>query len=187
MATARFRVAAISMDPANPGDVPANSLFFDAASSGILTQKNASNVGSQLAQATSNDLMIKAMQNLSGITIPAGKPISKVSDGSIIAADSDGLPSTQVYCGITLDAVNNGSTGRVLLVGPNVIGVIAGLNFTPGQDIFLSESGGYTNNAGSFTGNNDSIIKVGIADCGAGNASSTATDLIMFPDVLVKP
>jgi hypothetical protein len=175
------------MDPANPGDVPANSLFFDAASSGILSQKNASNLSNQIAQATSNDLMIKVMQNLSGVTIPAGKPISKAADGSILASDSDGSTASQTYCGITLDSINNGSTGRVLLVGPNVPNVITGLNYTPGQDIFLSESGGYTNNAGSFTGNNDSIIKVGIADCAAGNASSTATDLIMFPDVLVKP
>jgi len=187
MATARIRAAAVSMEPQTPGSVPANSLFFDSANSNNLSQKNNANAGSQLAQVTSNDLMIKVMQNLSGIAIPAGKPVSKMPDGSITAADSDGAVTAQIYCGITLDAINTGSTGRVLLPGPNVVGIINGLNFTPGQDIFISETGGYSNNAGAFVGNNDSIIKVGIADCAAGSASGTATDLIMFPDVLVKP
>jgi len=175
------------MEPQTPGSVPANSLFFDSSNLNSLSQKNDIAVSSQLAQATSNDLMIKVMENLSGIAIPAGKPVSKIPDGSIAAADSDGAVTSQIYCGISLDAINTGSTGRILLVGPNVVGALNSLNFTPGQDIFLSESGGYTNNAGAFVGNNDSIIKVGIADCAAGSASGTATDLIMFPDVLVKP
>lgn len=186
MATARIRTAALSMDPQAPGTVPANSMYFDSANSGLLSQKNAGNVPSQLAVATANDLMIKVMENLSGVTIPAGKPVSKKSDGSILAGDALAV-GAGLYVGVTLDSINSGSTGRVLLVGPNVAGALTGLGFTPGQDIYLNENGGYSNNPGAFVGNSDAIIKVGVADCAGGAASGTVTDLIMFPDVVSRP
>jgi hypothetical protein len=56
----------------------------------------------------------------------------------------------------------------------------------------LAQTGGqggvsFINSVGSLTGDDDSIIKVGIADCAAGTASGTATDLIVFPEVILRP
>jgi len=187
MAVAKFKAEVLIMEPTAPGNAPANSVFLDSANSNALSTKTSADANVQVGAASSSDIMIKNMQNLSGSAIPAGKPVSKRADGSIIAADSDAVDG-QRYIGITLDAINNNATGRVLLVGPNVANAVQGLGFTPGQDIYISEAGGgYTNNAGSFTGNNDSIIKVGIADCAAGVANGIATDLIMFSEVVIRP
>lgn len=135
-----------------------------------------------------SNLLSKQMQNLSGVTIPAGVPIAKMPNGSIARADSDGAGGLQNFIGISGASIADATQGAVILVGANLAGVITGLGFAPGQDIYLSESGGYTNTpATAFSNNDDSIIKIGVADCAAGAASSTATDLIMFPTVEVRP
>jgi len=187
MATARIRGSALSLDPQTPGSVPAGSVYFDSSNANALSQKDTNNTPVPLASASSSDRMVKVMQNLSGATIPAGKPVSKKANGSIAQADADGPTGTQTYCGITLAAINHNSTGQILLVGPNVAGVINGLNYAPGQTVFLSETGGYANSTAGFVGNSDSIIQIGIADCPGGNATSVATDIIMFPDVVIRP
>jgi hypothetical protein len=65
---------------------------------------------------------------------------------------------------------------------------LVGLGFAPGDEIFVGETtGGYVNDIAPFTGNNDSIIKIGVADCAAGTASSVATDLILIPHVIARP
>lgn len=130
--------------------------------------------------------LLKTMQNLSGSTIPAGAPVAKLANGGIIAADSDGA-TTQNFVGIAVAAIVNNAQGQVAVTGQNIAGAITGLGFAPGQEIYLSQSGGYTNDIESFTDDDDSIIKIGIADCSAGAASATATDIIMFPEVLIRP
>jgi hypothetical protein len=128
----------------------------------------------------------KTMENGAGSTIPAYTPVSKKIDGTIVHADSDATDG-QRFIGITGEEILSGATGTVKLVGQNLAGAISGLGYSVGDDVYLSESGGYTNDPNSFTGDNDSIIRVGIADCSEGSASSTATDLIMFSEVLIRP
>jgi hypothetical protein len=131
---------------------------------------------------------LKQMQNNTGSPIAAGVPVSKKSDGSIVPADSDAADG-QAYCGVTSEVIAaSGGLGDVAVVGQNIVGAITALGFTPGTDVFLSETAGtYTDNPASFTGGDDSIIKVGLADCSAGVASATANDLIMFTEVLLRP
>jgi len=138
-----------------------------------------------LSSTLGSNLMVKSMQNLSGSDIAAGSPISKKSDGSIMQADSDGLGS-QSFVGIALAPILDGNLGNIALVGANISGAISGLGFAPGKDIYLSETGSYTDDAGSFTGSNDSVIKVGVSDCPDGVVSSTATDIIMFSEVILR-
>jgi hypothetical protein len=50
-----------------------------------------------------------------------------------------------------------------------------------------STPGVLTNDLSSFDPETDVIMKVGIADCAAGVASATASDLIMVTDVISTP
>jgi hypothetical protein len=137
--------------------------------------------------SSSVDRFVKEMENGSGVTIPALTPISKLSDGTIVAGDSDSA-NGQNFIGFTLVEIADGARGNCLLSGPNVEGAVSGLGFAPGDEIFLYETTGQlTNNPDSFTGNDDSIIKLGIADCAGGVASSTANDLILHTEVIIRP
>lgn len=129
----------------------------------------------------------KVMQNTSGVTIPAGKPVAKRADGGIQLADSDGV-SSQNYIGVANEEIAASATGEVTLIGPNIAGAVSGLGLAPGDDVFIGETAGeFVGPAHAFTGDNDSIIKVGVADCAAGAASATATDLVMFTEVVLRP
>lgn len=130
--------------------------------------------------------VIKLMYNGSGSEIPAGAPVSKRSDGSIIASDSD-HPDAQIYVGVAKWAIPDGEIGIIYLVGPNIPDALSGMGAFPGQPVFISQSGGYTLDANEYTGDDDSIIRVGYADCVAGVASTTAEDLIMFSDIIARP
>lgn len=127
----------------------------------------------------------KVMQN-SGSTIPGGKPVSKKPDGTIVLADSDGV-NAQNFCGITQSSISPSVTGVILTPGQNIENAILGLGFAPGDTVFLNESGGYSNTTSGFTGGNDTIWKIGMADCAAGLASSVATDIILFTEKLISP
>ena len=130
---------------------------------------------------------IKQMQSGHETTISSGKPVSKLPNGKIVPADSDAA-NGQKYIGITKVSIAVEALGDIYLPGNNIPNAILGLGFTPGDEVFLSETSGMvTNNPSSFTNNDDSIIKIGIADCSAGTASSTATDLIMFSEVIARP
>lgn len=183
MAYARFRTEAVIFEPVIPGTVPNNSIFADSSNLDQFTNKNT--IGTPLPVQDPNVLFRKLMQ--SGGAIPPGKPVSKKPDGKIIVADSDAVAAQQVI-GISIDDFpSNNSLGYIHLFAPNVAGVLTSLGFAPGDEIYLSEIGGYINNAASYTGDNDSIIKIGVADCPAGVASATATDLIIFPSVIARP
>lgn len=186
MPVAQIRTTAVVLEPIAPASAPNNSIYSDSANANTLTNKTSAGDPTPVGESSSSSSLIKSMQNLSGVSIPAGKPVSKKSDGSIIAADSDGVAAQQ-FIGIALVTIANNALGNVAIVGQNVVGAITGLGYAPGDDIFLSEDGGYTNDPNSFTGGNDSIIRVGIADCSAGNASGTANDLIMFAEVQARP
>ena len=67
------------------------------------------------------------------------------------------------------EAIDPDDLINVLLVGANVTNAIQGMGFSPSDEIFISEvTGQYTNDPDSFTDDNDSIIRVGVADCAAG-------------------
>lgn len=157
----------------------ANALYVSTSLGGKLTCEAPTVFGTA-------DLLIKPMQ--SGEALAVGIPISKRADGKIVAADSDGV-NRQQPIGVTVaafDAID--SIANVLLAAPNAVGVLTGLGFAPGDEIFIGETtGGYVNDITPFVGNDDSIIKVGVADCGAGAASGVATDLILMTQVIARP
>lgn len=122
---------------------------------------------------------------IAGGAIASGRPVAKQSAGFIVEADSDDV-NAMSFVGYAQEAAAGfGSEIMVMLAGANLAGAVVGLGFVPGEDIYLSENGGYTNNANSFTGNNDMLMRVGIADCAANEASATAVDLIAFPAKLL--
>jgi hypothetical protein len=129
---------------------------------------------------------IKLMINNTLDTILAGTPVSKSSNGSIVPAASD-TAQGQRFIGITLDPILPTHSGRVHLVGNNIPNILSAYGFSTGDEVFIDEYNGYTNDVRTFSGNNDSIIKVGVADCPEGSASSVATDLIMFVEVISRP
>lgn len=180
MATyAKFRSDAVILNPIADPSMP-NTLFVNEADG-----KMSTNTGSTAPISTGASYSIKKMQ--AGETILAGKPVSKRADGKILAADSDGLGRQQVI-GVSLDSIPTDTLGDVLLFAPNAPGVLAGLGFVPGQEIFIGEAtGGYVDDITPFTGGNDSIVKVGVADCAEGVASAEATDLILISQVIARP
>lgn len=183
----RFKTSAIVFEPTAVASLPNNALGVDSAGGDALTLKQSGGTEPITSGSASVSPLIKSMQNLSGVTILQGKPVAKKPDGSIIQGDSDGV-GTQVIIGVAMVNISNNAMGNVALIGPNVSGAIAGLGFAPGSPIYISEDGGYTDDLGSFTGDNDTVVRIGYADCLGGAASATATDLIMFAEVvLVAP
>jgi hypothetical protein len=136
--------------------------------------------------ATGGSQLTKQMENKSGSQIDAGKPVSKKADGTIVQADSDSTDG-QRFVGIAAVNIPHNTIGTVYLVGQNIPGVITGFGFAPGDDVFVSESGEYTNDPNSFSGGNDTITRIGIADCVAGTASPVAVDIITFAEIMVTP
>lgn len=154
------------------------------------------NDNGDVVQITSNGLVAgtagapafeKLMINNTGAPIAMNKPVSIKPDGSIVLADSDAV-DTQEAIGITLEAINDATAGRVALFGRNIAGALTGLGFAPGDSIFMDETAGaYTNSTAGFTGDNDSIVRIGVAAAANGITSVNATDLIMMREVLIRP
>lgn len=183
MAKAPIQVPYVILDPVPASQVPNGALFLDASNGNAATIKTTG--GSDDVLNSSDTFFIKSM--IAGGAFVAGRPLSKRPDGKVVDADSDGI-DTQNFIGYSRDiSGGDGSTVSVLLAGANLIGVLTGLGFTTGDIIYLSETGGYTNDPGSFTGDDDTIVKLGIADSANGVASATAVDLIAITDVLMYP
>jgi hypothetical protein len=179
---AKIRANAIVLNPIADPEIP-DSMFVEATS-GLLTTKKGTEPPAVIA--TNSAPNVKSMQAFSPIR--AGKPVSKMNTGFIVEADSDGT-GTQQPIGFSLTAAANANDLCVIiLIGTNVAGILAGMGFLPGQEIFLGEtSGALTNDISTFSDNNDSLIKLGVADCAAGVASALATDLIIYPYVMARP
>lgn len=137
----------------------------------------------KLASVGSN---VKVM--IAGEAFVAGVPLSKRPDGRVVQADSDGV-DRQNFCGTAKEAsLGVDDEVKVTLIGPNVEGALTSYSFLPGEEIFMGETPGvYINSVAAFSGDNDSIFRLGIADCQEGIASATATDLILFPEVVARP
>jgi hypothetical protein len=162
--------------------VPSGSVFLDSANANASSIKNTSGVVVVINNASAATNLVTKIMQAAGI-YAVNTPVSKRADGQIEIADSN-APSGQDLIGVMLQASNApGDLVQVLLVGANMENALSGLGFNVGDEIYVSDEGGYTNDPSTLT-NMDSIIKIGIADCGAGGATSVATDLILFPDVV---
>ena len=182
--TIGFKSKFISMIPSTPASVPNSTIFIDSLNSNQASFKDGTGNVGVIGAVSASNIFIKQMQSSEIIAI--NQPVAKLSNGKIVKADADAA-NGQVYIGITMASVIADDLVSVLLVGANITGALTGLGFTPGQEIFLGENGGFTNDVSGFTGGDDSIIRVGIADCASGAASGTATDLIAFTEVVARP
>lgn len=127
----------------------------------------------------------KSFANGAGTPLIVNTLVSLATDGSIVPADSDAVQG-QRPIGFLKAVTSFPGNGKVVMFGRNLAGVLAGLGFAPGDDVFMSEVGGQlTNDANTFTNADDTIIRLGMA-CMAENATgSLATDLILMREVLI--
>lgn len=180
---ASFKAASIQFVPQNspPG---VGSLYQDSGQPiGTLSSTDTDN--NPTAVGASNGLA-KLMQNTSGVVIPANSPIAKTADGGIALAEANEV-GDEILIGTSTAMIAIGAQATVLLVGPNIPGVLTGLGFAPGDPVYLNEAGSYTNDASTLDPTSESVIRLGYADCAAGAASTVVTDLIIFPEVIARP
>ncbi len=186
MGSAKIRASAIILTPIVDGDAPNNSIFSDAGNSGAFTNKTPAGTVTAVGAVSSADAFGKLAKNASGTTIAAKKAVSKKADGSIVVSDSDSVDGQKPYA-ITAAAILDDAFGQLYLFGRNVPGALTGLGFVAGDSIYISQTAGFTNDPGSFTGNDDTITFIGIADCADNTMSATATDLVMIRQELTSP
>lgn len=184
-----IRQTAVASDPSvDAGD----GLFFSKLVGGV-PEAFFKNGSGQVSQLTSGGEVIggaanfeKMMINGEGSTITQNKPVSIKDDGSVCLADSDVTQRSRPI-GFMKAATSNTIAGKVILFGRNLPGVLTGLGFAPGDDIFMSETAGMlTNDAGSFSSNDDNIVRLGVACCADGVTGVLATDLILMREVLAN-
>lgn len=183
---ARIRTEAIQFEPVPSGSVSVNNaIFVDSTNANALTSKTSGGSLEEIGAAEAS-MFKKEMQCASPIRV--GKPVSKLRTGKIVEADSD-LAGGQNPCGFSLvEFVSADDKGLIFTVGPNLPGLLDEMGFAPGDIIYLDEvNGGMTNNVSRLQIGNDSIISLGMADCSAGDASSTARDLIFLMKVIARP
>lgn len=118
---------------------------------------------------------IKMKVNGALATITAGKVVSLFSDGKIYPAEAD-TAIGQHFIGIAAENISPGFAGRVALFGLNIPGILAALGFSPGDEIYIDNSGNFT--TGSGLDNTSEYERVGWADCADGTGTGTVTDLI---------
>ena len=184
MTAPRMKIGAIVFEPVLASSLPSNSLYTD---SGSLALSSKSNTGATEALgasvASADTVMTKIWHNTSGFDIQAGRLVAKKSDGSICDGDAD-VRGTAVILGTSVSVIVNNTQGAVRLYGANLQAALTGMGMAPGDSVYLAVGGGYTNDLSSISVDVDEIIRVGYADCPAGVASSTATDLIMILEVI---
>ena len=118
----------------------------------------------------------------------AYQPLAKKSDGKGYKSESDGSGVQNVHAISLQSSIGEGDIIDVALVSYNLVGVLAGLGFAPGDKVFIGETpGSFVNDISGFSGNNDSILWAGWADCAEGIASAQATDLIYDFEVIGRP
>lgn len=180
MTTSSIQAKYLVLEPASSSEVPNGCLFLDQGNGNILSQKSATGVVGVISSSANSNPMIKQM--VSGETFPTGKPLAKRPDGKVVLADSDD-PTRTTFIGWSMTAsLAMNSVVSVMAIGVNLPGILSGLGFTPGDRVYMGEiPGTYTNNPDGFTGSNDDVYQLGIADCPSGVAQNAATDLIASP------
>ena len=157
--------------------VPVDTLFVDSLQGSEFAIKNLGGITSLIATTAGANPFLKTMQSDAAFAIYM--PLVKQPNGRVVKADSNNT-NAESFCGYAMTASTGvGQAVSVMTAGPNVIGALVGLGFAPGDLIYINENGGYTNDPSTFTGGNDTLVKLGIADCaGGGVASPVASDLI---------
>jgi hypothetical protein len=172
-----FKCNYVVVSPVDQATVPNNTLFVDSTMGNVFSVKNNSGSASTLGTTVGDNPFLKTMQS-DGI-FSAYVPIVKLTNGRVVLADANNI-NAESFCGYSMVAsLAAGQSVNVMTIGPTVVGALTGLGFAPGDTIYINENGGYTNDPGTFTGGNDTLVKVGIADCtGGAVASPVADDLI---------
>lgn len=184
---AKIKTSAVVLEPVTPASVPTGALFNDSTNSGAFTNKTTVGAVNPVGATSSADYLVKYKKNMTGGTIPAYKRVALKTDGTIVLADSDN-PTAMLDIGMSLDAIDHNTFGRVLLNGASAPGALTGLGFSVGDSIFLSKTpGALINSAAGFDPNTDTIMRVGIADCASNTEGTAATDLIMTVEVYSSP
>ena len=180
---ASIKAKFLELEPTAPADAPINTVFADSTNGNKLSTKTSGGVTTPIDGTTSSDLFIKNV--IAGEIIQINTPVSvDPTTGKYVSAESDRANAQNVE-GYTLQpAVGVDASINILLVGPNLSGFLTGLGFAPGDEIFLGEAGGFTNDVSTFSDNNDTVMKLGIAAPEAGLASTEAKDLIMQTEVI---
>lgn len=175
---AKIRANAIVFDKTSAPALP-NALFTDL--NGDLQNTDNANIPIKISNP-----FVKKMKNVTGSTIAINTPIAKLPDGSIAPADADGV-GTQEVIGVAIEAILDTNFGLVHLIGPNVAGVLTSLGFAPGDEVYLSDTAGYTNTPATLDAETESVVKLGVADCASNIMSAVATDLIFAAEVITQP
>jgi hypothetical protein len=172
-----FKCEYVVVTPVPATDVPNNSLFVDSSAGNAFSTKNSGGTPSVLATSAGDNPFLKTMET--NEEFPLYAPLVKLPNGRIAKADSNNI-NTESFCGYAMSASSGaGLAITVMCAGPNIPGALEGLGFTPGDLVYINEGGGYTNDPSTFTGDDDTLVKVGLADCAGGpSASPIATDLI---------
>jgi hypothetical protein len=180
---AKVRTDAVIFNPSVVSEMPNNSLFVDQTT-GVLKTKNSTGIVTELTGSA--NIFAKEMQSAAAIRV--GKPVSKRPDGKIEEAESDSIHGQMPIGFATVAFSGPNEIGTVFLIGPNLSGLVTGMGFAPGDEIYIGESsGGLTNDVSVFSGDDDSYVRLGIADCTAGVASATANDLILSMQIIARP
>ena len=183
---AKFKVSGLEFESEASNTINNLAIFADIADN-IIKQKTSGGATDSIGAGGGGGIDRFLKQMTAGEAIAAGRPFSIRSDGKVLDAGSDKVDGQQVIGITSTVATADGDLINVILVGPNLAGVLTGLGFQSGEEIFLNEGGGYTNDTTGFTGNNDSIIKLGVATGPAGAPEAIATDLVAFPEIILRP
>jgi hypothetical protein len=106
----------------------------------------------------SSTKVVLSLTNNTGSTIVAGTVVYITSTANNIAiADADLLSTSKSTVGVTVDNINNGSTGYVQIAGR---AVVSG-TYTPGTETYLSTTAGVATS--TFPAIGKSLVKLGIA------------------------
>lgn len=182
---ASIKVSSVQFDPQTSSQVAPGSLYQDTLQpTGTLSSTDSGNSPTPVGATASG--LAKTMQNTSGTTIPTNSPLAKTADGGIALAQAD-VDGDEILIGTSTSAIAPNAQSAVMLVGPNIPGILTGSGFAPGDPVYLNAVGGYTNDASTLDPTSESVIRLGYADCAAGAASTTVTDLIIFPAVVARP
>lgn len=183
MSNSALKALFLALEPTDPSNVPNGTIFLDSTNGNALSQKDYAGLVSVLAVALGSNPFLRSM--VAGESFGANKPLALRNDGKIVMADSDSVTRQQIIGHSNQVSLGDNSIVQVICLSTVLPGALTGLGFISGQNIYLGETTGtYTNDISTFSGDNDTYIKVGIALPPAGTSSSTATDLLIHTEVI---
>jgi hypothetical protein len=181
---AKIQTSGLILEEVDSGSL--NSLIRTEADPQNISLVRASGASPLLTAATiTNSPNIKKMVAGFG-PMNAYTPVAKSRvTGKIIPLDSDD-PYANFPIGILKDSVTySDDLVDVYIGGVNLPGILFGKGFNVGDVIYSSSiPGGMTNDLTGVNPAEESILRLGVADCGAGEANGVATDLILSMEIV---